>query len=52
MKEGEIMKQEFEVNLLSPLPVVLVGAIVNGRPDYLVIGYISPFDFGKYITKA
>lgn len=36
-------------NLLSPLPVVLVGANVGGRPNYLVIGYISPFDFGKYI---
>jgi len=34
---------------LSPLPVVLVGALVNGRPNYLVIGYISPFDFGRYI---
>ncbi|MFX1248564.1 MAG: flavin reductase family protein [Promethearchaeota archaeon] len=34
---------------MSPLPVVLVGALVNGRPNYLVIGYISPFDFGKYI---
>jgi flavin reductase (DIM6/NTAB) family NADH-FMN oxidoreductase RutF len=43
------MKQEFKENLLSPLPVVLVGAIVNGRPNYLVIGYICPFDFGKYI---
>ncbi len=42
-------KQEFEGNLLSPLPVILVGALVNGRPNYLVIGYISPFDFGKYI---
>lgn len=43
------MKQELTGNLLSPLPVVLVGAMVNGRPNYLVIGYISPFDFGKYI---
>jgi flavin reductase (DIM6/NTAB) family NADH-FMN oxidoreductase RutF len=23
--------------------------MVKGRPNYLVIGYISPFDFGKYI---
>ena len=43
------MKQAFDGNLLSPLPVVLVGALVNGRPNYLVIGYISPFDFGKHI---
>ena len=43
------MKQEFEKNMLSPLPIVLVGAMVNDRPNYLVIGYISPFDFGRYI---
>lgn len=43
------MKQEFKENLLSPLPVVLVGAIVNERPNYLVIGYICPFNFGKHI---
>jgi len=43
------MKKELEGNLLSPLPVVLVGAMVKDRPNYLVIGYISPFDFGKYI---
>jgi flavin reductase (DIM6/NTAB) family NADH-FMN oxidoreductase RutF len=42
-------KHELRENLLSPLPVVLVGALVNGRPNYLVIGYISPFDFGRYI---
>ncbi|MFX0173924.1 MAG: flavin reductase family protein, partial [Candidatus Hodarchaeota archaeon] len=43
------MKQEFKQNMLSPLPVVLVGAMVNGHPNYLVIGYISPFDFGRYV---
>jgi len=43
------MKQEFNQNMLSPLPVVLVGAMVNGHPNYLVIGYMSPFDFGKYV---
>jgi flavin reductase (DIM6/NTAB) family NADH-FMN oxidoreductase RutF len=43
------MKQVIKGNPLSPLPVVLVGAMVNDRPNYLVIGYISPFDFGKYI---
>jgi flavin reductase (DIM6/NTAB) family NADH-FMN oxidoreductase RutF len=42
-------KQEFKGNILNPLPVVLVGAMVNNRPNYLVIGYISPFDFGRYI---
>jgi len=44
-----LKKKEFEGNPLSPLPVVLVGALVNGKPNYLVIGYISPFDFGNYI---
>jgi len=39
----EFTKREVKSNLLSPLPVVLVGAQVNGKPNYLVIGYISPF---------
>ena len=43
------MKHAVDSNLLSPLPVVLVGALVDHRPNYLVIGYISPFDFGKHI---
>ncbi len=43
------MKQEVKGNLLSPLSVVLVGALVNGRPNYLVIGYMCPFDFGRYL---
>lgn len=42
-------KQEVRGNLLSPLPVALVGAKVNGKPNFLVIGYISPFNFGKHI---
>jgi flavin reductase (DIM6/NTAB) family NADH-FMN oxidoreductase RutF len=42
-------KIEFKDNLLSPLPVVLVGAMVNNKPNYLVIGYITPFNFGKHI---
>ena len=42
-------KQEVKGNLLSPLPVALVGAMVNGKPNYLVIGYICPFNFGKHI---
>jgi flavin reductase (DIM6/NTAB) family NADH-FMN oxidoreductase RutF len=45
----EMTKQEVRGNLLSPLPVALVGAKVNGKPNYLVIGYISPFNFGKHI---
>lgn len=42
-------KIELNKNLLSPLPVVLVGALVNKKPNFLVIGYISPFNFGKHI---
>ncbi|MFX0063843.1 MAG: flavin reductase family protein [Candidatus Hermodarchaeota archaeon] len=49
MNKTELKKQELKGNLLNPLPVALVGAMVNGYPNYLVIGYISPFDFGKYI---
>jgi flavin reductase (DIM6/NTAB) family NADH-FMN oxidoreductase RutF len=44
-----MMKQKFNENLLSPLPVALVGAMVDNRPNYLVIGYICPFNFGKHI---
>jgi len=42
-------KHEFQGNLLSPLPIILVGTQVNGKPNFLVIGYSCPFDFGKYI---
>ncbi len=45
----KVKKQAINGNLLSPLPVVLVGALVNNRPNYLVIGYIAPFNFGKHI---
>jgi flavin reductase (DIM6/NTAB) family NADH-FMN oxidoreductase RutF len=43
------MKKEFKVHQLYPLPAVLVGTLVNERPNYLVIGYICPFAFGRYI---
>lgn len=43
------MKMELKGHLLYPLPVVLVGTNVKERPNYLVIGYITPFDYGKYI---
>lgn len=49
MNNEKLNKQQFDGNLLSPLPVILVGAQVNGKPNYLVIGYSCPFDFGKYI---
>ncbi|MFW9845216.1 MAG: flavin reductase family protein [Candidatus Thorarchaeota archaeon] len=42
-------KQELRGNLLNPLPVALIGAQVNGKPNFLVIGYIAPFNFGKHI---
>jgi len=44
-----VEKRAFEGNVLSPLPVILVGALVDGRPNYLVIGYASPFDFGEQV---
>jgi flavin reductase (DIM6/NTAB) family NADH-FMN oxidoreductase RutF len=43
------VKEDVDGNILNPLPVALVGALVNGRPNYLVIGYISPFNFGKHV---
>ncbi len=43
------MKQALDTNLLSPLPIVLVGSLVDGRPNFLVIGYSAPFDFGKHL---
>lgn len=43
------MKQEFEKHQLYPLPAVLVGALVNDKPNFLVIGYICPFAFGRFI---
>ncbi|MHA2271106.1 MAG: flavin reductase family protein [Candidatus Hodarchaeales archaeon] len=49
MAKAVKMKQEVKGNLLSPLPAILVGANVEGRPNYLVIGYSCPFDFGRYI---
>ncbi|MFX1436214.1 MAG: flavin reductase family protein [Promethearchaeota archaeon] len=49
MSHDNLNKQIIEGNLLSPLPVILVGANVQKKPNYLVIGYSCPFDFGKYI---
>jgi flavin reductase (DIM6/NTAB) family NADH-FMN oxidoreductase RutF len=43
------MKEECRGNLLNPLPVALVGTLIDGKPNYCVIGYISPFNFGKHI---
>lgn len=43
------LKKEIVGNILSPVPVALVGSLVNGKPNYLVIGYISPFNFGKHV---
>jgi flavin reductase (DIM6/NTAB) family NADH-FMN oxidoreductase RutF len=45
----ETMKKKIEGNLLSPLTVAIIGTMVDGHPNYLVIGYICPFDFGRYI---
>ncbi len=43
------MKKIIKGNILNPLPVALVGTLINGRPNYAVIGYMSPFDFGKHV---
>lgn len=44
------MKQALDSNLLSPLPIVLLGSLVDGnRPNFMVIGYSAPFDFGKHL---
>ena len=43
------MKRPMEGNFLSPLSVALVGALVDGKPNYLVIGYICPFNFARNI---
>jgi flavin reductase (DIM6/NTAB) family NADH-FMN oxidoreductase RutF len=42
-------KRSYDGNVLGPLPLALVGANVDGRPNYLVIGYCAPFDFGKQV---
>jgi flavin reductase (DIM6/NTAB) family NADH-FMN oxidoreductase RutF len=44
-----LSKKDINGNLLSPLPIILVEANVKDKPNYLVIGYACPFDFGKYI---
>jgi flavin reductase (DIM6/NTAB) family NADH-FMN oxidoreductase RutF len=43
------MKKVVEGNILNPLPVALVGTLIRGRPNYAVIGYMSPFDFGRHV---
>ena len=37
MNKENLNKQIIEGNLLSPLPVILVGAKVHNKPNYLVI---------------
>jgi flavin reductase (DIM6/NTAB) family NADH-FMN oxidoreductase RutF len=48
-REAVMMKQQFEKHQLYPLPAVLVGALVDKKPNFLVIGYICPFAFGRFI---
>jgi flavin reductase (DIM6/NTAB) family NADH-FMN oxidoreductase RutF len=43
------MKHEYDKHQLYPLPAVLVGALVDGKPNFLVIVYICPFAFGRYL---
>jgi flavin reductase (DIM6/NTAB) family NADH-FMN oxidoreductase RutF len=43
------VKKEFEGNILNPLPVALIGTLIDGRPNYCIVGYIAPFNFGRHI---
>ena len=49
MNRQSVEKVEFEKNMFSPLPIALVGALVNDVPNFLVIGYMCPFDFGRHL---
>ena len=42
-------KKNIEGTILNPLPVALIGTLIEGRPNYCVVGYISPFNFGKHV---
>lgn len=44
------MKVSGTSNLLSPLPVVLVGAVVDGKPTYCAISHIGVLDGGKRVV--
>jgi hypothetical protein len=37
-------------SLLSPLPIVLSGSLIDDRPNFLVIGYSASFDFGNALN--
>ncbi|MHA2169952.1 MAG: flavin reductase family protein [Candidatus Kariarchaeaceae archaeon] len=52
MLEVEHSKVQMKGNLLSPLPIAIIGALVNNKPNYMVVGYICPFDFGRYIFMS
>jgi flavin reductase (DIM6/NTAB) family NADH-FMN oxidoreductase RutF len=42
------MKKELEAkNCLCPLPVTLVGANVNGKPNYMTIAFVGVMDYMK-----
>ncbi len=43
------MKKEVKENILTPMPIALVGTLIDGKPNFLVIGYISPFNFGRHV---
>jgi flavin reductase (DIM6/NTAB) family NADH-FMN oxidoreductase RutF len=43
------VKKQYSGNVVNPLPVALIGTLIDGRPNYCVIGYISPFNFGKHV---
>src|SRR3989337_711763 len=46
----EKMKREIgTTNCLYPLPTTLVGAMVNGKPNYITIAHVGIMDLGSIL---
>jgi flavin reductase (DIM6/NTAB) family NADH-FMN oxidoreductase RutF len=44
--EVEVMKKELEArNYLGPMPLVLVGANIEGRPNFIAIAFVGIMDY-------
>jgi flavin reductase (DIM6/NTAB) family NADH-FMN oxidoreductase RutF len=42
------VKKKFEgLNCLYPMPVVLVGTVVNGKPNFMTIAHVGIMNVGK-----
>lgn len=47
VSEGSVMKVELGAkNCLYPLPTVLVGALVDGKPNFVTIAHVGIMDPG------